>query len=175
MEIRSLSRNEISSLWTIDRSEIIHRIYHWKEGALVLVDDFYDVKGWPRDELERDTALLLECHDNGGHFFGAFEDEELIGAAVLESRFIGTERNQLQLKFLHVSNAYRGKGLGRTLFAQAAEKAKHLGAQKLYISATPSEHTVHFYQSLGCTPVAELNASLFDLEPDDIHMEYLLT
>ena len=175
MKIKPLTRDDVSRLWSIDRSEIIHRIYHWQDGGLVLIDDYYDVKGWPTDEPERDTEILLECHDNGGHFFGAFEGETLAGASILDSRPLGKNQNQLQLKFLHVGLAYRGTGLGRSLFALAAEKAKQLEAQKLYISATPSEHTIHFYQSLGCTPAAEINAELFALEPEDIHMEYVLT
>jgi len=50
-------------------------------------------------------------------------------------------------------------------------KARELGARRLYISATPSENTVRFYLRRGCRVTDEVDAALFDLEPDDIHLE----
>jgi predicted N-acetyltransferase YhbS len=74
----------------------------------------------------------------------------LLGVAILESKFIGSQHDSLQLKFLHVSRDYRKQGIASTLFKLAVEKAKGLGAKKLYISATPSENTVNYYMRLGC-------------------------
>jgi len=45
------------------------------------------------------------------------------------------------------------------------------GAKQLYISATPSEHTVDFYLRLGCRLDLEPDSELFELEPEDIHLE----
>ena len=100
--------------------------------------------------------------------------DALAGVAVLESRFIGSRGDQLQLKFLHVGRPYRRTGLGRTLFERAAQRAREMGAKKLYISATPSENTIGFYTRLGCTLASEIDAELFVLEPEDIHLEYVL-
>ncbi len=172
MEIRELGRDEVEMLWTIDRAEVIDRIYHHEGGALVLRPERYDMRGWPPGEPERDQVILLDCHDQGGTFYGAFEDETLVGAAVLESRFIGRQRDQLQLKFLHVGRAHRRTGLGRTLFERAVARARALGARRLYVSATPSENTVHFYLRRGCRVTDDVDAALFELEPDDIHLEY---
>ena len=85
---------------------------------------------------------------------------------------VGQPPDQLQLKFLHVSNGYRDQGLGRRLFNLAAEEASRRGARRLYISATPSEHTIGFYLGLGCSVTAEPDPDLFALEPDDIHLAY---
>ena len=95
-----------------------------------------------------------------------------MGAAILERKFIGSQQDTLQLKFLHVSRAYRKQRIASTLFKLAVEKAKELGAKKLYISATPSEHTVNYYMRLGCAIATELDLELFALEPEDIHLEY---
>ena len=172
MIIRELARDEIETIWGIGRSEIIEKVYHLRDGALVLEVEFYDMKGWPPGEAELYTPILLDCFDRGGIFYGAFEGSEMVGAAVLESRFIGKAKDQLQLKFLHVSSGYRKKGLGKTLFEKAAGRAKELGAKRLYISSTPSENTVNFYLYLGCEVTGEIDQELFDLEPEDIHMEY---
>lgn len=174
MEIRELEREEIESVWTIDRREVVDAVYTFEDGQLVLKPQHWDIPGWPPGEQETYAPLLLDCFDQGGAFSGALEDGVLVGVVVLESRFIGRRKDQLQLTFLHVSQSYRKQGLGRALFQQAVEAARRLGARKLYISATPSENTVDFYRHLGCRVAAEVDPKLFALEPEDIHMEYVI-
>jgi predicted N-acetyltransferase YhbS len=172
IEGRVLCRAEIRDLWQIDRSESIEGVYDFVGGALILTPEHHDVKGWPPGEAEKYTPILEACHDRGGWFHGLFDGPQPIGAVVLESRFIGRGGNQLQLKFLHVSSGYRGQGLGKRLFRLAATEARKRGARSLYISATPSEHTIDFYLRLGCTIVSEPDPELFELEPRDIHLAY---
>jgi N-acetylglutamate synthase-like GNAT family acetyltransferase len=62
--------------------------------------------------------------------------------------------------------------LGRTLFEKAVAKARELGARRLYISSTPSENTVRFYLLRGARLADDLDAALFELEPEDIHLEF---
>jgi len=174
VEIRKLDGAELSNIWTIDRSEVVDRVYHHENGELVLRNEHYDVLGWHPDQIKRNSAVLRNCFDAGGSFFGAFKGRELIGVCVLESRFIGQSSDQLQLTFLHVSRQHRGVGVGSALFQEAADKARRLGARALYISATPSENTVRFYRSLGCKLIKELDPELYAREPEDIHLELLL-
>jgi predicted N-acetyltransferase YhbS len=171
VEIRELERGEIGDLWSIDRAEVIDRVYHLENGELLLEPEHHDVKGWPAGEPEHYGPMLLDCFDHGGTFYGAFEAGRLVGAAVLEGRFIGREEDQLQLKFLHVSRGRRRTGLGRTLFERAVARARALGARRLYVSATPSESTVGFYLRRGCRVTDDVDADLFELEPEDIHLE----
>src|ERR1700731_16153 len=139
----------MEQVWNIDRSEVIDKIYHLKNGTLVLRPEHHDVRGWPPGEAEKYTPILLACFDRGGWFYGEFDHERLIGVAVLDSKRIGKYKDQLQLEFLHVSNSYRNKGLGARLFNLARSKARERGARRMYISATPSEHTIKFYLRLG--------------------------
>lgn len=88
---------------------------------------------------------------------------------VLDNKFIGKAKDQLQLKFLHVSRDYRKQGLGRQLFYLAWDTARERGAKRLYISATPSENTVNFYLSLGAVVTDEPDPELYNQEPEDIH------
>jgi predicted N-acetyltransferase YhbS len=170
VEIRPLSRDRLGDLWSIDRRETVERVYRVEAGRLVLVREHHDVRGWPPGEREVYEPLLLDCFDHGGTFRGAFDGDALVGAAVLESRFIGPGRDRLQLKFLHVSRTYRGSGLGRTLFEQAAARARELGARALYVSSTTSENTVRFYLRRGCRLADEVDPKLFALEPEDVHL-----
>jgi predicted N-acetyltransferase YhbS len=150
---------------------VIDAVYYCSGTELVLRSEHHDVKGWPPGEEERYGPILLDCFDRGGTFYGAFDGETLVGAAVLESRFIGRAMDQLQLKFLHVGRRHRQTGLGCRLFEKAVTRARELGARLLYISSTPSENTVRFYLRRGCRLADPVEAALFELEPEDIHLE----
>ena len=52
MKIRALARAEVANVWSIDRSEVIERVYRFVEGELVLVPERHDVRGWPPGERE---------------------------------------------------------------------------------------------------------------------------
>lgn len=175
MNTRLLRRDEIPLVWQIDRREVVENIYYFRDGELILKADYFDIQGWPPGESDHYTPILLDCYDRGGTFWGAFENDKLVGVGILESKFIGAQQDTLQLKFLHVSRDYRQQGLGTTLFNMAVEKAKTLGAKKLYISATPSENTVDYYLRLGCALAMEIDPELFALEPEDIHLEYMIS
>jgi predicted N-acetyltransferase YhbS len=168
---RELLREEVEQVWRIDRSEVIDGIYHFENGSLVLKAEHDDVAGWPPGEAEKYTPILLDCFDRGGWFYGMFDGLELVGAVVLESKSIGEHKDQLQLKFLHVSRSYRNAGVGTQLFELAKTTARESGAKRLYISATPSENTIKFYLRLGCAVTARPDPELFELEPEDIHLE----
>lgn len=170
--IRPLARHELPDLWTIDRAEVIEGMYRQQGSELVRRAERHDVRGWPPGERELYEPMLIDCFDRGGIFTGAFAGPTLVGAAVLDNRFIGRAGDRLQLKFLHVSRAHRRTGLGRTLFERAVARARECGARGLYISATPSENTVRFYLGLGCRPTTDPDPDLLALEPEDIHFEF---
>lgn len=169
MEYRALGRGEIDRIWTIDRSEHIDNIYRVFNGELVLEPRTIDAPGWPADTPPTYTPILYDVFDRGGPFFAAFDGETFAGLAVLDT--VWRLKDLLQLEFMHVGRPYRGQGLGKTLFEQAAAAARERGARGLYISATPSEHTVRFYHARGAKVLAEPDPELFALEPEDIHFE----
>ena len=168
---RELIREEIERIWTIDRREVIENVFHLENGSLVLRPEHYDMQGWSPGEPELYTPHLYKSFDRGGWFCGAFDGATLVGVAILDNKFIGRDKDQLQLKFLHVSRGYRKLGLGRQLFDLARDKARERGAKRLYISATPSEKTVNFYLKRGAVVTNEPDPELFELEPEDIHLE----
>lgn len=67
-------------------------------------------------------------------------------------------------------NLFSELGVGKTLVELVKKKAKEMGAKKLYVSATPSKNTVHFYLNRGFDLAEEVNERLYELEPEDIHM-----
>lgn len=170
MKIRQLARFEISKIWEIDRSEIHHHIYQLVNGRLGLVPSYFDLKGWPPDQMVEDTPKLDACFERGGAFIGMFDSQKLIGVTVVDSVPLGADGGLRQLKYLYVSASYRQKGIGRTLFREAQSVAQTWGATQLYISATPTENTVNFYLNCGAELAVPPLPDLFALEPEDIHL-----
>ncbi len=165
MEMRLLGRDELELYWTIDRREIHHNIYVMKDGEMVLTPYYFDVKGWPDTNSEK----LYACFDRGGTFFGMFDGDQLVGSSAVDTVRRGTNGDQLELKMLHVSRDYRATGVGTTLFEAAKDVVRERGAEWMYVSATPTENTVHFYLGRGCQLAVPPDPELLALEPEDIH------
>ncbi|MFQ6087709.1 MAG: GNAT family N-acetyltransferase [Candidatus Methanofastidiosia archaeon] len=171
MIIKNVDRYEIDKIKNIDRSEIVENIYYYQNGKLVKEKEFYDIRGWDKNELAKNLKKLKKLHDRGGSFIGAFDSERLVGIGALENRFIGENLDTLQLVFLHVGKPFRKKGIGTELMEKLCIIAREKGAKKLYISATPSENTVNFYLNRGCYLAKKVIKELYEEEPEDIHLE----
>jgi ribosomal protein S18 acetylase RimI-like enzyme len=114
--------------------------------------------------------MIEECQaplDRGGSMFGAFDNEALVAFVIYNQNL---SQGMAQLAMLYVSRSYRSRGIGALLTEKATQLAKADGANKIYVSATPTAATVHFYMGQGFELTREINQRLYELEPDDIHM-----
>ena len=171
IKYRVLERDEIRKLNEIDRYEIIEEAYYLKDGKLVLKKEYSEIINIS------DISYVIECYiedyDYGGTFIGTFDGDKLVGMGGINGKLYGENKDIIQLSSLWVSNKYRKKGIGRQLTLMLKEKAKQLGAEKLYVSAAPSKSTVDFYRGVGfnlTTPIIEL----FEAESEEIHMAMLI-
>jgi predicted N-acetyltransferase YhbS len=171
MLIRLLERDEIEKVRKIDRSELVEQLYYYDHGKLNIKDVFINDPGWTPSEIESHAKHLYKLYDSGGYLYGAFEGDKLAGIATLGKYFIGSAKNQLIVTFFHVDAQFRKQGIGTALMNTIITGAKALGAKKLYISATPSKNTINFYFNRGAFLTKELNSELFELEPEDIHLD----
>lgn len=112
--------------------------------------------------------------ERGGTAFGCFDGETLVGYATLEGHIFGQTQRYVLLDQLFVSNACRGKGIGKSLFAMCAARARSIGAEKIYLCAGSAENTIAFYRKLGCTAAVEPDRDLLAEDPRDIQLEYAL-
>jgi N-acetylglutamate synthase-like GNAT family acetyltransferase len=110
----------------------------------------------------------------GGTVFGAFCNNVLVGFASVENQFFGSHKEYLQLSSIHVSYENRAMGIGKKILSLVCNKAKEMGAQKLYISAHSSQESQAFYKAMGCVEAMEYNAILVAEEPCDCQLEYSL-
>ena len=174
MEVRRLGPQEISLLWRIDRREFIANIYRARGGELVLEAHNFDVPGWKEGHEAEVRPRLLAVLERGGRAWAAFDGDIVAGGAVVDVKRVGVGKDLIQLEWLHISRDYRRTGLGAMFIEKAKDVARECGAAGVYISATESENTVHFYRSRGARLVPEPDAELFELEPKDIHLEIRL-
>jgi ribosomal protein S18 acetylase RimI-like enzyme len=141
----------------------------YERGRLRAVANVHEAPRWSDEYVAKLVAQLEPKLGDGGVFLGAFDGDVLAGVGVLGGRFLGLSRNQLEVAFLHVSRAYRRRGIARRLMDELADRARRRGAEELYISATESESAVGFYLSYGCRLAERVDPELYRLEPDDIH------
>lgn len=168
---RELTENELYLLAEIDRSEKIFTSYRHRNGALVLIDT--PISAGPFDPLELESMIQRqqELINADGKVIAAFENKQIIGAASVDRRKRGRNKDYCKMDILYVSKRSRGKKVGQTLLRKCKEIAKGFGANKLYISATPTKGTVDFYTGNKAILVKELDVELFKMEPNDIHLE----
>ncbi len=69
-----------------------------------------------------------------------------------------------------MSQCYREMGIGTLLTGLAMERAREMGAERVYISGLPSLNTINFYQGLGAALAKVVDPELYEQEPEDIHM-----
>lgn len=126
---------------------------------------------WDNARLRHEAAELIALAEAGSPVFIARAGGNVIGFAVLVGR-LGSSGQYAELLSLHVTQAWRGCGVGRMLFGAVCTAARQTGAEKLYISAHSSEESQAAYRALGCTHAAERDAAHVAAEPCDVQMEY---
>jgi N-acetylglutamate synthase-like GNAT family acetyltransferase len=146
-----------------------------KENEKWVLKDLSFIEQWDETQKEEIVAVdFTDCLNSGGVILGVFDNNKLIAFSCLASDFFGSDNQYLQLMQLHTSYEYRNKGIGKILFKMCAEKAKNMGAKKLYISTHSSEESQLFYEKIGCTDAQEVSIKLAQLEPYDRQMEFVV-
>ena len=162
---------ELHRIAEIDRAEEILESYYLQNGQLHLKSDQQTVTHFDEVELDEIIQRQDKLIAAGGRVIGAFDQNTLVGVASVNGIKRGLLHNYLKMDILYVSKSSRGQNIGQNLLEQCKIIAKGLGAEKLYISATPTKGTVDFYLKNGAVITKEVDPELFVLEPEDIHLE----
>ncbi len=175
MKIIELKENEINiSLFSnFNRYQDVKKCWRKEDGQWLLKDVPF-VEQWGHEEYEYLVKCLKNTVRTNGVVIGAFDGDDITGFASIEGSMFGSSHEYLQLSSIHVSHEKRGMGKGKEMFLYMAERAKEMGAKKLYISAHSSEETQVFYRGLGCREAQEYNEKLALDEPCDCQLEYVL-
>ncbi|MGY5857745.1 MAG: GNAT family N-acetyltransferase [Candidatus Thorarchaeota archaeon] len=171
MLYREMHKNELHRVAELDRREVVEYIYRLRDNKLILEKVQWTVPEWSDAQKSKFHRYLLDIQQKGGSIVGAFDDTNIAGIIALDHEFFGSNMEHLNLSGLWVSQPYRDQGVGKHLVELVQQKAKKLGAKFLYVSATLSKKTVEFYMSCKFQLAKEIDPRLFELEPEDIHME----
>jgi len=160
----------------IDRTERIGVIFEQHGTELVTRRTEHDAAPWDTEgdgehSVGSQRRSLADYADAGGTARGAFSGNRLVGIAMVVPHI---RPGIAQLAFLHVSNGFRATGVGSRLVADVEVIAREAGDTAMVVTATPTENTVRFYTGRGFRPMPHPLPELFELEPEDIHMEKAL-
>lgn len=126
---------------------------------------------WDQAKLRAEEDELTKAAGQGIPVFVARADGKVVGFAALGDR-LGSRGQYIALESLHVSEPWRGRGVGRELFGAVCAAARECHARKLYISAHSSKESQAAYRALGCVEATEYDAARAAAEPCDVQMEY---
>lgn len=155
-----IRHQEVTECWRCVNGE-------WELLPIVFTED------WDLPRLREEAADLLRAMDEGMPVIGAFDGAQVVGYAQLGER-LGSRGQYIELVSFHVSEPYRGQGIGRRLFGAICDEARAAGADKLYISAHSSKESQAAYRALGCVLAEEVDSIRAAKEPCDVQMEYVL-
>lgn len=164
---------DVALFASFNRYQDVKKCWRKENGEWILKEIAF-TEQWGSDEYEYLIKCLQNTIKSGGTVFGAFHNNVLVGFASIENQFFGLKKEYLQLSSIHTSYESRGMGIGKNLFSLVCEKAKEMGAQKLYISTHSSQESQAFYKAMGCVEAMEYNAKLVAEEPCDCQLEYSL-
>lgn len=106
--------------------------------------------------------------DQGGYIAIAVLGREVVGTCAL----MKMDDTTFELAKMTVSDAHRGAGIGRKLANDVIEKARALGAERVYLeSNTVLEPAIRLYRELGFNEIA---AQPSPYDRANIQMELLL-
>lgn len=171
---RKMKIDECDKIGQINPTHYIKNAWRVVDGKRQLVEIDYMETDWP-DGYERYRNALESILKKGGSAFGAFDsDETLLGFVSLDKTLFGETSKYMLLDSMFVSFSSRGLGIGRKLFELCSSEAKESFAEKIYICAGSAEDTVGFYRSCGCVDALEVNQELYEQDPRDLQLEYVL-
>lgn len=174
-EFRLLREEELTPelfRW-FDRFQPVERCWRKEEDRWV-VKDIAFTERWGEKEYQILCGCLKNTIAGMGYVWGAFVEGRLKGFTSVEGDKLGSRAQYVDLTSIHVSADARGHGLGRKLFLLAAESARELGGECLYISAHSSVESQAFYKAMGCVEAREYCLSHVEQEPCDCQLEYSL-
>lgn len=173
--VRPLTLEDLppDALKDFQRYQVTRQAKYLEQGEYKLKDDYF-IDEWSDAEKLRVVQDLRRCLEQGGFVAGAISAGALVGFANVENVPLGSRKQYLEMRYIHVSRECRGRGLGKQLFQLCCEGARQRGAEKLYVAAHPAVETQEFYAALGCVPAAEIIPEILALEPRDIQLEYIL-
>ncbi|OCG04673.1 hypothetical protein A9G12_06590 [Gilliamella sp. wkB112] len=131
------------------------------------IKNYFEMEESDYKALDNPQEYIL---DNGGHIFIALLENIPVGSCALIK--INSNNYDYELAKMAVSPKAQGKQIGFLLGKTALDKAKELGAKKIYLeSNTKLKPAIGLYRKLG---FKEITGYSSPYQRCDIQMEYIL-
>lgn len=171
---RKMKIEECEKINDINPAQYIGKAWRPVDGERRLIEINYQDMDWPNG-YEHHYNNLIKTIQEDGAAIGAFDkNNRLFGFGTLNRNLFGTKHKYVLLDQLFISLEHRGKGLGKEIFALLSDEAKEWGVEKIYICAGSAEETIAFYFRIGCTEAQELNMALYEADPRDMQLEFVI-
>lgn len=141
-----------------------------KENNFWVLKDCEMSREWDKEKREWIPTYLLEQINRGGAAIGAYIKDKLVGFCSVDGVLHNGYAN---MTMLFIDDDYKRLGIGKKLFLSISEKAKTIGAEKLFISAIPSQDTIAFYMAVGCKDATPIPSGFVD-SPNDRYLKFEL-
>jgi N-acetylglutamate synthase-like GNAT family acetyltransferase len=106
------------------------------------IEKYFEIEEEDKKTL-RDPGKIIE---NGGYVFIALLEGKAIGVCALKK----SDSDTFEFSKMAVAENIQGHGIGRKLGEAAIEKAKSVGAKRIYLEGnTFLEASIHLYKKLG--------------------------
>lgn len=107
------------------------------------IEKYFTVEDIDRQSLDHPREKI---YDTGGHILLMQHKDKIVGTAAL----IKIDTGYYELAKMSVSDDHQGKGLGYKLGIAALEKAKEMGAAKVYLETNDVlKPALRLYEKLG--------------------------
>ncbi|MGB5988668.1 MAG: GNAT family N-acetyltransferase [Marinifilaceae bacterium] len=133
MKVKKFSLNQKASL--VERNQIINFLFENLEEY-----------GDPIDEIEKCFEYAMEeCKSFGGCIFASYEDEEIVGAVIINNTGMVGYIPEHILVYIASHKQHRGKGIGKLLMESAINETH--GDIALHVE--PDNPARFLYEKLG--------------------------
>ena len=153
-DIRLLSAEELPQIGLLDTSQVIERIYDLAPpdgtgGGLLLHEceiSPLETPSWGQNEIATRMTLWRRNHAEGCQFWGAFEDDHLVGFLLLSCV---PQNGALEIYSIFVDRQHRAKGIGASLVSRAEEYCRTSKIRYIYVTTTLDGPAIRFYLKTG--------------------------
>ena len=156
-----------------NRFQKIDQYYKNEDDKWVLKNTDYSLN-WGEYKIKEIISVFINALNNDGYVIGAYDNEKLIGFAVLTIEKFETNEEYMELKYIHVSLEYRHKGIGKQLFKICTERACKKNVKKIRVLANDPEETQRFFLGIGFNDIKEINKKDIVKYPNQREMEYAI-
>lgn len=128
------------------------------------------LREWSNEKRIWIKEYMCQQIDRGSITVGAFFHKQLAGFCCVDGIVSGRLAKYANLTMLFVDDNWKRNGIGKLLLQEARKHACRLGAEKIFISAIPSQETIAFYFKMGCADASEIVEPFVGSE-DDRYLE----